>query len=326
MSRPWFPLALGAAAGLFGGALVARYRVDKQRAITLLLAGSRLARTRRGPIEYAAVGDGPAVLISPGGGGGYDQGLYLAALFRGFGLRLIAVSRPGYLRTPLTTGRTPEEQADAYAELLDSLGVSQAAVLAVSAGVPAAVQFAVRYPERCWGLVLAPACNGPPVLPAPIRGVQALLLHSDFVPWLLQRVAERAVLAWNGVGPEVLRRVRSDPEKMAVLRGLLLADVTASLRRAGQRNDREQVNALPGHVLERVTAPVLVVHCPTDPAGAFIPGEVPARSIAGAHLLSVPEGGHLCLVTHKEEVVPHVVRFLRRHAPQVANLAAALGG
>jgi pimeloyl-ACP methyl ester carboxylesterase len=75
-------------------------------------SGPRVVHTRRGPVEYAEVGAGPAVLCLHGAMGGYDQSLLLARSAGAPGFRYLAVSRPGYLGTPLSRGRTPEEQAD----------------------------------------------------------------------------------------------------------------------------------------------------------------------------------------------------------------------
>ena len=68
--------------------------------------------TAVGPMQYAERGHGPAVLTVHGTPGGYDQGL-VGLGFASSAQRLIAPSRPGYLGTPLSTGRTPDQQADA---------------------------------------------------------------------------------------------------------------------------------------------------------------------------------------------------------------------
>ncbi|HWT78322.1 MAG TPA: alpha/beta fold hydrolase, partial [Candidatus Methylomirabilis sp.] len=116
--------------------------------------------TRRGPVEYASFGDGPAVLALHGAMGGYDQGLILARTIGGPGYRFVAVSRPGYLGTPLSAGQAPEEQADLLADLLETLGIREAAVVAISGGGPSAMHFALRHRDRCWALVLISTCGG----------------------------------------------------------------------------------------------------------------------------------------------------------------------
>lgn len=90
--------------------------------------------TRLGEIEAAIAGEGPPVLALHGGMGGYDQGLILARATFTAPARIVAVSRPGYLGTPLADARTPDAQADLYAAALDTLGIAQAHVVAVSAG------------------------------------------------------------------------------------------------------------------------------------------------------------------------------------------------
>lgn len=70
------------------------------------MASSQVIRTNSGPIEYTTVGDGYPVLVVHGAGGGYDQGLILAQ-FEGDDFRRIAISRFGYLRTPLPANASP---------------------------------------------------------------------------------------------------------------------------------------------------------------------------------------------------------------------------
>ena len=92
-------IAVAALAGLLAAAPVyASYRRALRRAWTRL-AGSEIARTRCGAIEYAIAGDGPPVLFVHGAGGGFDQGLAFGRDLVAAGFRLIAMSRFGYLRT-----------------------------------------------------------------------------------------------------------------------------------------------------------------------------------------------------------------------------------
>src|SRR5262245_38660028 len=115
-----------------------------------------------GPLEYVMRGEGPTVLALHGGMGGFDQSQLLARALLGerTGHRVIAVSRPGYLGTPLYISPTPEEQADLYAQMLDRLRIDSAVAVAVSAGGPSALQFALRHPDRCRALILVSCCTG----------------------------------------------------------------------------------------------------------------------------------------------------------------------
>src|SRR5208337_4241735 len=109
------------------------------------------------------IGDGEPALIIHGAGGGFDQAIDIAGVLAGRGYRLIAPSRFGYLGSPLPTDLVTAMQADAYAELLDRLGVSRAFVIAISAGAWSAMKFAIRHPQRCRALVLlVPADYLPP--------------------------------------------------------------------------------------------------------------------------------------------------------------------
>ena len=108
-------------------------------------------------------GDGrPVLAVHDGAGGGYDQGLLIAASFLGGGFKVIAPSRFGYLRTPVPVDASPAAQADAHAALLDWLGVDKAVVVGVSAGAPSATQLALRHPDRVAALILVvPGLNAP---------------------------------------------------------------------------------------------------------------------------------------------------------------------
>jgi hypothetical protein len=106
--------------------------IRKDKEISSHFTESRIAQTALGPIEYYVMGTGPAVLVSHGCPGGYDQGLIAARLARDQRFQFIALSRPGYLRTPLCVGASPAEQADAYAALLDALHIPAAAVIGIS--------------------------------------------------------------------------------------------------------------------------------------------------------------------------------------------------
>ncbi len=306
-------ITLGAAIGGAAVALYHRYRRDRRRALARLRFGSRVAATAQGPVEYDVAGDGPAVLIAHGLAGGYDQGLYLARPFTGSGFRFVAPSRPGYLQTPLSSGYTPREQAELYAALLDALHIPRTAIIGVSTGGPAALQFALRFPDRCSGVVLISAFSRQhPFSPLQLAVAERLVRY-DVIGWLLAGPGEELCLALCGVRGSVRAALRDDWEKMSVLRGMLRGAATTSARRSGILNDLWRIASLPEYPLERCKPPVLAIHSPTDPFAPYAHARFVSERAPDARLLSLPDGGHFCLLAHAAQAVPEIVAFLREH-------------
>jgi pimeloyl-ACP methyl ester carboxylesterase len=86
-------------------------------------AGATVYATAQGPIEALIFGDGPPVLCIHGVIGGADQAPLMARAFVGDGFRIIAISRFGYMGSPLPSDASAQAQADRYAALLDRLGI-----------------------------------------------------------------------------------------------------------------------------------------------------------------------------------------------------------
>ena len=60
------------------------YEHDLRRERARVSSGSEMVATGCGPIEFASVGSGPAVLLVHGAGGGFDQGLGIFQLAGNF--------------------------------------------------------------------------------------------------------------------------------------------------------------------------------------------------------------------------------------------------
>lgn len=110
--------------------------------------GSTVIDTPCGLIEYQAAGEGPVLLAVHGSGVGFDQGMAFAAPLVAQGIRVVALSRFGYLRTPMPADGSAEAQADAFVCLADALDIDKAAVMGGSAGALSALQMALRHPDR----------------------------------------------------------------------------------------------------------------------------------------------------------------------------------
>lgn len=290
-----------------------KYWQEKQITCENLLSVSQIYETASGPIECASFGIGPAVLISHGGGGGYDMGLWLAKLIGG-NFYYIAPSRFGYLRTPVPSSPTPETQADIFAELLDMLNINSTFIIGLSSGGLSALQFAIRHTDRCLGLIMLSAISRSlPPLPLVLRLIYPFLLKSDFIPWAIYSINPDFVYRANGVNRELLGRVKHDQEKMNFLDTLFQTTFPSSLRREGIVNDMRQSVVLLDYQLEQITTPTLVIHAIDDPIVPYNLGEFTARNIPGAQFLSLEEGGHFSCVTHREVAVPIIQKFLNRH-------------
>jgi pimeloyl-ACP methyl ester carboxylesterase len=282
-----------------------------------LAAGSQIVQTQHGQIEYATRGEGPAVLVLHGAGGGYDQGLSIAGLFGGDGFRWIVPSRFGYLRTPLPADASTPAQADALADLLDSLHVDRVAILAMSGGVPPALQFAMRYPSRTTALALlssapfTPLTAGDQKLPVPIWVYQALF-GTDFPYWLLKRIAPSRLEPVFDVKPGL--RAKLTPAEVAFVDTMMDEFEPVTDRTAGIGNEGAAINPETAYPLDQIAAPTLVVHSRDDGINPFPIGEYTALHIPGAEFMPLPGGGHL-LLGNEDEVRARVNAFLRRHMP-----------
>src|SRR4029450_11617463 len=101
--------------------------------------------------------------------------------------------------------------------LLDALHIKRVAILAFSGGVPPALQFAQRYPERTLALVLASGAPYTPLsaaeqkLPLPLCVYQARF-RSHFPYWLLQEVARSSLEAMFDITPALRTAIRPEEQ------------------------------------------------------------------------------------------------------------------
>jgi len=279
-----------------------------------LSAGSQLIQTPHGPIEYTTWGNGPAVLVVHGAGGGYDQGSLIVRAFGSEGFRWIVPSRFGYLRTPMPADGSTAAQADALANLLDALEIERVAILAMSGGVPPSLQFAQRHPKRTTALVLlssapyTPLTAGEQKLPVPIWLYQALF-SSDFPYWLLQRVARSSLEPIFDVTPAM--RATLTPLEQAFVDEIVNAFQPVTGRTGGLRNEGAAINPDAHYLVEEIRTPTLIVHSRDDHINPFAFGEYTAQHIRGAQFMPLTTGGHL-LLGHHAEVRERVNAFLRQ--------------
>lgn len=258
-------------------------------------------------VEHIDAGSGPALLALHGGMGGYDQSWLLArSLFTDVGShRVVAVSRPGYLRTPLTAGESAEEQADLFARLLDTLGIDRVLVTAVSAGGASALQFALRHRDRCRGLVLVSAVTGRLDINPNVRKrmrVMGAIAGIPSFPWLIRRRVARdphAAASRSISDPAIRARTLADPEAAPLLQELQIGVTRDMPRRLpGTFNDTRRLGELADIPLADVRVPVLAIHGRDDDVVPYGHAERLAASSPSVKLVGIEGGQHLVLFTH----------------------------
>lgn len=301
---------------LAAGVIRSRFERDLAIAAARAARGSVVLATRCGPIEVQQAGEGIPLLMIHGSGGGHDQGMAWARPLVQQGVRVIAMSRFGYLRTPRPGDASPEAQADAHVCLLDALGIARAAVMGVSAGGPSAMQTAIRHPERVSALVLVVpiaykpgnvADSAPPVS----DDKDALLLRllgSDFLFWSTLHVARDPLIRHLLATPPEQMAAASEQERARVND---LADriLPVSRRAAGLRDDTRLGKHLGPYSLESIHVPTLVVSARDDGFGTYAAARYTASRIPGAKFVGFNKGGHL-LVGHDEAVQAEIARLL----------------
>jgi pimeloyl-ACP methyl ester carboxylesterase len=289
---------------LLGALALSLIAMDATRGRAAELAAEHsLAETRHGPIEYISWGEGRPVLVVHGAGGGFDQGRLLAEAMGGDGFRWIVVSRFGYLGSPLPETPSTAAQGEAFADLLDALGVERVSILAMSGGVPPSLKFAEMFPDRVDRMMLLSSAPFTPFSPRvedrPVpTWAYSALLGNDVIYWTLTKVARRSLEEAFDARAD-LRDDLSDAEAEFV-QSLIDTFLPASQRLAGVRNEGAAVDPAATYNLEDIRAEVLVAHARDDRLNPFEVGANIAARVPRSRFMAFDRGGHLLLGHHEE--------------------------
>lgn len=311
-------LAAGGVALAAGAVIATAFSAAMRQAEHRLAGASEVIGTRFGNLEYAVRGEGRPIMMIHGTGGGFDQGLSFAHGLIGRGHRVIAPSRFGYLRSDFPANPSSENQADALAALLDHLGIDRLPVVGGSAGALAAVQFALRHPDRCSLLVLlVPAANVTGVDPVEMTAAQKFVvkqaLGSDFVYWSARRIAPQQLVAnLLATDPDLLKTV--SPSEQARAYRILDEMLPISARSRGLLNDARLAGAPHPVDYRKIQAPTLILSVEDDRFGTAATARHLAAAIPDSTLVILDRGGHIWLGAD-DAVSDHVARFVRSRDP-----------
>lgn len=254
-------------------------------------------------LRYRDEGRGCAVIFVHGWTLDLDQWEPQATSLAGE-FRVVRMDRRGF---GLSSGRpsTGEDAADLHA-LCRHLGLECAALVGMSQGARAVVQFACAHPRMTSCFIL----DG-----SPRFGSEDVAGNSLDVPHQrYRRLAQTEGLdafrrEW---GQHALVRLRtSDPEAHALLSRMIArypgVDLTDAAADAGSKGLRQG--------LESVQRPALIVSGEFDlDSRKRFAGQL-AMQLPQAECVEIPDAGHLCNLDNPDAYNDALRRFLQRHAP-----------
>lgn len=240
--------------------------------------------------------DGKVILSMHGIFGGYDQAFDTCKEFTN-DYRILAPSRFGYLGSDIMGGGTPSEQAAAYVELLDKLGIEKVYLLATSAGGSIAIRFALDYPERTKGLILY--CSAMPFTEKPERYAEyagpPTFLCNDFAMFLISPLFEPIM----GMEPSTIYSMLPVRDRKD---GVILdASIT----------NPDMARNFDDYPIEDLHVPTLIFHAKDDKLASYADTEKVISRFSNCTFIPFENGGHL-LTGHGEEIKKAVSEFMSK--------------
>lgn len=281
-----------------------------------LIEGSQLAILPSGCVEYVRRGDGPVVLVFHDAGGGYDEGAHVGGVLESEGFEVISPSRPGYLRTPLSVGPTPTEQAQAAAALLDRLAVPHVAVLGQGFGGTVACEFARLFPNRTAALVLVSAVTAP-LNPEPVISCTdsaAMRFSRRPLASALRRAYDFTTIGTAEEKEAWVESILSDASQSEYFQSLIDCLTPPSPRKQGLQNDLLQISLLSPTFLKDIHTPTLIVHGQKDKIVPFAQAEMASSVFTRPLFLPLPDTGHIAFLgSVGRGAQTRIAEFLKNH-------------
>jgi pimeloyl-ACP methyl ester carboxylesterase len=204
-----------------------------------------------------------------------------------------------------TEDYTVADLADDAAALLTALGIARAHVVGISLGGFAALQFALRHPNKLDKLVLvSTSAGGGAHVPASPE-ILALLTPAPGM-----EVGERAIHTYSRImaaeyvaaHPEELERIAETARYRPMTSDAYMRQLRATLA-------HDVVDAL-----HQITAPTLVIHGDVDPLIPPANGAYLATHIAGARHVVYRGVGHIPIIERADDFNRDVLDFLAEDA------------
>jgi 2-hydroxy-6-oxonona-2,4-dienedioate hydrolase len=306
--------------------VVVAYFRDMHRAYERINGKSVVISSPFGDIEYTQSGAGPDVLVIHGSGG-YDQGELLVQSVVGDQFHWITPSRFGYLRSTFHKGATFDDQAHAYAYLLDQLGIKKVAVVALSHGGPSALLFAALHPERVSSLTLI-SCG---VASSKAHnqaqtnqkgGMWVTIFEYDPLYWTITKFFKKQLMGLMGASDAVIAGLT--PEQKTLVGQVIEYMNPVSPRAAGAAFDNKA--AMPNERIAAIKAPTLIFHGKDDSLQLYHNADFAASTIPGARLISFEKGGHLVMGVEQSTIRKAMEKHILDNADKLDNSKTTVNG
>lgn len=248
-----------------------------------------------GRMSYIDEGSGEVIISCHGICGGYDQA-YDTLADKTEQYRILAPSRFGYPGTDMPKEASIADQATAYVELLDTLHIEKAYILATSAGGSSAIKFALMYPERTKGLILY--CSGYPNIEDPgdtisYAGPPGVICH-DFPMWLFS--------------PLFKPLMEMDQDTIQMI--MPFADKNKGIVFDSKLTNTDMYNNYQDYDMSTLKVPVLMLHAKDDKLAAFDLVEKWSEKIPDCRAHFFESGGHL-MTGNGEEIGAALDSFIQ---------------
>ncbi|MGI5143813.1 alpha/beta fold hydrolase [Streptomyces sp. CA-106110] len=279
-----------------------------------------VVRLDQGPVEYRLEQRGGPVVVVLHGGHMRASLVLGEEVFAESGYTVLAPSRPGYGRTPLSTGTSVSGFADVTRALCEHLGIAKvAAVVGISGGGPTAATMAARHPDLVERLILQSAVGW---LAWPDRSTR-IGAHVVFAA-ATEQATWGAMRGLMRLAPEtclrlLLRDLSTLPVRdvVAALRAQDRATLVALFSRmrsgSGFINDLQPAP----DVTTEVGQPTLVIATRKDGAVPFAHAQSLAAVIAHAELVESQADSHFIWFGHDWPTIAETIRtFLTTDPPQ----------
>lgn len=267
----------------------------KKEVINDLPKNSLVLNTDKGVVEYTLTGNSDkCVLLVHGSPGSVHVEESKTLVDKGF--KVLAISRPGYYKTPLTSGKTPREQAALYKSLLDELKIDSVYVNGISGGGPSSIQFALDYPERTAGLILRAAVSENIVEENTEKGLVDSFFETEFGTWL---------------GIQIALTLADDEMKKGINNYIKRGMFPRELSNEGHINDLNQFAILKDFPLEKITVPTFIIHGDKDDNVPFSFAQNASKRIPKSTLLEMKGKTHFAFLgSYGDTINNEIVRFI----------------